>query len=159
MAPRAGLKGQRLNEYESNRNQPDLNTTATTNPHGDTATIDKTLRIASSITVSVHHPALSRRTSDSAYAVLLDALHVGSRCYKPEGLRKGACDLCLLLDDCFIPETMRHIAIECPFSALAKKNVLWATLQIMTFDNNMRENDLALTWADLVHEHRRFLIT
>ncbi len=84
MAPPARLKGPRLDEYESNRNHPDLNTTAATNPPGDTATIDKTLRMASNIKMSVHHPALSRRTSDSAYAVLVNALPVGSRCYQPE---------------------------------------------------------------------------
>ena len=76
--------------------------------------------MASNIKISVYQPALSRRTSDSAYAVLLDAIPVGSRCYKPEGPRKGACDLCLLLDGRFIPNTTRHIALECPFSAFAQ---------------------------------------
>ncbi len=111
------------------------------------------------ITMSVHHPALSRRTSDSAYAVLLDALPVGNRCYKPEGPRKGACDLCLLLDGRSIPETTRHIALKCPFSAFAQESVLRATLKVITLDDNTRESDLALTCADLVHEHRRFLVT
>jgi hypothetical protein len=111
------------------------------------------------ITMPVHRPALSRRTSNSAYAVLLDSLSVGSRCYTPEGSRKGACDLCLLLDSRSISETTRHIALECPFSALAQETVLRATLQVITIDDNTRKSDLALTWADLVHEHRRFLFT
>ncbi len=64
--PRARLKGPRLDEYESSRDQPDLNTTAATFSPGDTAIIDKTLRMASNITKSVHHPALSRRRSDFA---------------------------------------------------------------------------------------------
>ncbi len=115
--------------------------------------------MASSITMSVHHPAVSRRTSESAYAVLLDVLAVGSRCYKPEGPRNGACDLCLLLDGRSIPETTRHIALECPFPAMAQETVLRATLQVITLDDNTRESNLALTWVDLLHEHRRFLVT
>ena len=58
-----------------------------------------------------------------------------------------------------IPETTLHIALECPFSALAQETVLRATLQVITLVNNTRESDLALTWADLLHEHRRFLVT
>ncbi len=115
------VQGSRVDEYERNRKQPDLNTAAATDSPGDTATIDKTVRMASNLTMSIHHPALSRRTSDSAYyTVLLDILPVGSRCYKPKGPRKGACDL---------PETTRNIALECPFSALAQETVLRATLQ------------------------------
>ncbi len=63
---RARLKGPCLDEYESNQNQPDLNATAAFNPSGDTATIDKIMRMVSNIIMSVHHPALFRRTSDSA---------------------------------------------------------------------------------------------
>jgi hypothetical protein len=57
------------------------------------------------------------------------------------------------------PKTTRHIALECPFSALAQETVLRAILPVITLGYNTRENDLALTWADLVHEHCRFLVT
>ena len=116
--------------------------------------------MANNITMSVHHPALSRRTSESAYSVLVDALPAGSWCYTTEGPRKGmrVCDLCLLLDGHSTPETTRDIALKRPFFVLTDETVLRATLQVITLDDNTRESDLALTWADLVHEHRRFLV-
>ncbi len=42
---------------------------------------------------------------------------------------------------------------------MAQETVLRATLQVKTLDINTRESDLALTWADLVHKHRHFLVT
>jgi hypothetical protein len=107
--------------------------------------------MVNNITISVHQPALSMRTSDSAYAVLLDALCVGSQCYKPKRPQKGVCNLCLLLDGLSIPETTRQIVLECPFSALAQGTALRATLHVITLDNNTRESDFALTWAHLVN--------
>ena len=42
---------------------------------------------------------------------------------------------------------------------MAQETVLWTTLEVITLDDNTRESDLALTCADLLHEHRRFLVT
>ena len=44
-----------------------------------------------------------------------DAFHVGNRCVKT-GCNKGMCDLCYLLLGRSIPETTRHICIDCPFT-------------------------------------------
>jgi hypothetical protein len=81
------------------------------------------------------------RISDSAHVLLLDALCVGSLSYKPEEPRKGACGLCLLLDGRSTLKTTRHIALECPFSALAQETVLLraTTLEVMTPYDNTRK--------------------
>ena len=101
------------------------------------------------ITNSPQDRSLSTFTADCAYTVLADALPVASRCRKP-GRRQGVCDLCLLLENQRITETTRHIAIECPFSALAHEAVLRAALQTITVEAGSREQNLQLGWRDFV---------
>jgi hypothetical protein len=62
--------------------------------------------------MDVHLPATLQETQ---LLVRNDALHVGARCVK-RGPTKGICDLCHILRGESVPETTRHIVLDCPFS-------------------------------------------
>ena len=47
--------------------------------------------------------------------VRCDALHIGARCVK-KGQLKGVCDLCYVLLGHRVPETTKHICMDCPFT-------------------------------------------
>ena len=153
----ANARGESTSEEVATEHENQHNTARQRQNSTAEQTVEKYAMIIK-ITNSLQDRSLSTFTADCAYTVLADALPVASCCRKP-GRRQGVCDLCLLLENQRITETTRHIAIECPFSALAHEAVLRAALQTITVEAGSREQNLQLGWKDFVQEHRRLFIT
>ena len=77
-----------------------------------TATPQK-IRLA--LTQAPMKACLPPHLQETQLLVRSDGLHVGDRCVK-KGCRKGICDLCYILLGTRVPETTRHIVLDCPFT-------------------------------------------
>ena len=107
---------------------------------------------------SIQDAALSRTMSDCSYSVLTDALPLGrGRCQKQ--VRRGECDLCWIMLGKREPETTRHLASGCPFSAMAQEAVLRAAFDTTMVDAEARESIEKMSWKELTQTQTRLLTT
>ena len=125
---------------------------------GDEAVSSAERRMMFNIFSGLQHTDVPRATADEVYSVLADALPIASRCQKA-GATRGICDLCFELRGEREVETTRHLALECPYSALVLDTVLKAALGVSVEDERVREKLGVMGWRQCVHEHRRLLMT